>query len=645
MLEAQIKDEEGVFALKEEGKEGLYRLGAAGGFLRERADGGATPPDVRASDDKASSSLVSMDEVSCGREFMIGFWWFNCSLAMGFDLSLSGKDLGKLVLGCGVHVLALTLASPLLDSFLCNVVHYLELDSWMCFVTRDEILGFLLFLLEYSELGHALSKQIDVVFILLGLVRHARVRCYLGLTEMSFGCWLPLAKMILEYELYFRCPKLIDMRFGMLLRPSTIHTPKSSLPKATTDQMTSLPILDSASLLHVSYLMDELVEHTVEEETSGDVGNSHDMKQEQDMQIEAESGEKRWPGWPGESVFRILIPSNKVGSLIGRKGEFIKKMCEESKARIKILDGPPGAPERTVMISAKEEPDASVSPAMDGLLRVHKRIIDGLDGESGLAPSAAGNTLPTRLLVAATQAGSLIGKHGATIKSIQESCSSIVRVVELLFAKLSWIYADNLPPVALPDDRVVEIQGEPIGMHKAVELIAAHLRKFLVDRSVLPLFEKRPLPNMHMEQNMPPPQPWGHSQGLPPGAGSAYGGNPQFMSSRPHDSFYPPDLPPLEKQPHHGISMYGQNAPTAGVHSGANQQPQSMISQITQHMQILLSYADAVIGEAGSNISYIRRASGATITIQETRGVPGEMTVEISGTATQVQTAQQLIQA
>lgn len=62
-------------------------------------------------------------------------------------------------------------------------------------------------------------------------------------------------------------------------------------------------------------------------------------------------------------------------------------------------------------------------------------------------------------------------------------------------------------------------------------------------------------------------------------------------------------------------------------------------------MQIPLSYADAVIGGAGANISYIRRASGATITIQETRGVPGEMTVEIIGSAAQVQAAQQLIQA
>lgn len=58
--------------------------------------------------------------------------------------------------------------------------------------------------------------------------------------------------------------------------------------------------------------------------------------------------EKRWPGWPGENVFRILVPVQKVGSIIGRKGEYIKKTCEETKARIKILDGPPGIMERCV---------------------------------------------------------------------------------------------------------------------------------------------------------------------------------------------------------------------------------------------------------------------------------------------------------
>lgn len=49
--------------------------------------------------------------------------------------------------------------------------------------------------------------------------------------------------------------------------------------------------------------------------------------------------------------------------------------------------------------------------------------------------------------------------------------------------------AEHLPVFALPDDSIVEIQGEPEGLQKAVELIATHLRKFLVDRSVIGIFE------------------------------------------------------------------------------------------------------------------------------------------------------------
>lgn len=83
------------------------------------------------------------------------------------------------------------------------------------------------------------------------------------------------------------------------------------------------------------------------------------------------------------------------------------------------------------MISAKEELDASISPAMDGLLKVHKHTIDGLDKESGIAPP--GKAVFTRLLVPATQAGSLIGKHGATINSIQEASNCIVRILGIVF--------------------------------------------------------------------------------------------------------------------------------------------------------------------------------------------------------------------
>lgn len=72
-----------------------------------------------------------------------------------------------------------------------------------------------------------------------------------------------------------------------------------------------------------------------------------EQKPEIENALTTEVGD-RWPGWPGESVFRMLVPAQKVGSIIGRKGEYIKKMCEEAKARIKILDGPPGTAERAV---------------------------------------------------------------------------------------------------------------------------------------------------------------------------------------------------------------------------------------------------------------------------------------------------------
>ncbi|KAE8712161.1 Flowering locus K-like proteiny domain [Hibiscus syriacus] len=329
-------------------------------------------------------------------------------------------------------------------------------------------------------------------------------------------------------------------------------------------------------------------------------------------------GEKKWPGWPGESVFRMLVPAQKVGSIIGRKGEFIKKIVEETRARIKILDGPPGTTERAVMVSAKDEPDSSLPPAMDGLLRVHKRIVDGLEGDPSHAP-AVGTKVSTRLLVPASQAGSLIGKQGATVKSIQESSNCIVRVLG----------AEDLPVFSLQDDRVVEVVGDPAGVHKVVELIATHLRKFLVDRSIIPLFEMHMQRSNHQMDHMPPHQSWGPPQGVPPNAsgGAGYGHTQYMPPPRQHDNYYPPaDMPPhLEKQPHQGISAYGREAPMGHGSSNPQNAP-SMITQVTQQMQIPLSYADAVIGTAGASISYIRRASGATVTIQETRGVPSEMT-------------------
>lgn len=61
-------------------------------------------------------------------------------------------------------------------------------------------------------------------------------------------------------------------------------------------------------------------------------------------------------------------------------------------------------------------------------------------------------------------------------------------------------------------------------------------------------------------------------------------------------------------------------------------------------MQIPFSYAEDIIGIGGANIAIIRRSSGAIITVHESRGLADEITVEIKGTSSQVQLAQQLIQ-
>ena len=92
-------------------------------------------------------------------------------------------------------------------------------------------------------------------------------------------------------------------------------------------------------------------------------------------------------------------------------------------------------------MSAKEEPDSDFPPAVDGLLRVHKRIVDGLEGDNANAPNMGGK-VSTRLLVAASQAGSLIGKQGGTVKSIQEESNCIVRV--LGSGGLLWMSFDSL---------------------------------------------------------------------------------------------------------------------------------------------------------------------------------------------------------
>ncbi|KAM1724503.1 hypothetical protein ACFX11_022943 [Malus domestica] len=366
--------------------------------------------------------------------------------------------------------------------------------------------------------------------------------------------------------------------------------------------------------------------------------------------------DKRWPGWPGDCVFRLIVPVLKVGSIIGRKGELIKKMCEETRARIRVLDGAVGNPDRIVLISAREEPEVPLSPAMDAVIRIFKRVSGLTESEGSGAAGVAFCSI--RLLVASTQAINLIGKQGSLIKSIQESTGSSVRVLS----------GEEVPSYAAADERIVELQGEALKVLKAVEAVVAHLRKFLVDHSVIPLFEK-----MHstISQERQPDTTWADKSLLHTASQTGVSTNYPLSSKR--ESLFLERETQLESQlPSAGISLYGKDLSIYGKYpsiygqdpsvyrqgsiygqdpslssirsSGIGRPGAPIVTQIAQTMQIPLSYAEDIIGVEGSNIAFIRRSSGAILTVQESRGLPDEITVEIKGTSSQVQMAQQLIQ-
>ncbi|KAL0426657.1 UNVERIFIED_CONTAM: RNA-binding KH domain-containing protein PEPPER [Sesamum latifolium] len=285
-----------------------------------------------------------------------------------------------------------------------------------------------------------------------------------------------------------------------------------------------------------------------------------------------------------------------------------------------------------VLITGKEDPDAALPPAMDAIIRIFKRV-NGLpenDGD-GKGIGAAGTAFCLiRLLVASTQAISLIGKQGSLIKSIQESTGASVRVLS----------SDELPVYASSDERIVELQGEAVKVLKALEAVVGHLRKFLVDHSVLPLFEKSYNAPASQERQV---DAWSEKTLLHAIPQTSLGAD--YSASMKRDSLFLDRDSQMESHiPSSRLSLYGPEHGLGSRSSTIGHSGGPVVTQIAQTMQIPLAYAEDIIGVQGTNIDDIRRTSGAILTVQESRGLPEEITVEIKGTSSQVQAAQQLIQ-
>ncbi|XP_076872126.1 poly(rC)-binding protein 3 isoform X5 [Brachyhypopomus gauderio] len=148
-------------------------------------------------------------------------------------------------------------------------------------------------------------------------------------------------------------------------------------------------------------------------------------------------------------TIRLLMHGKEVGSIIGKKGDTVKKMREESSARINISEGT--CPERIVTITG---------PA-DAIFKAFAMIAYKFEDDivASMSNSQATSLPPVtlRLVVPASQCGSLIGKGGSKIKEMRESTGAQVQVA-----------GDMLPNST---ERAVTISGTPDAIVQCVRQI------------------------------------------------------------------------------------------------------------------------------------------------------------------------------
>uniref|UniRef100_A0A8D0G4R5 Poly(rC) binding protein 4 n=1 Tax=Sphenodon punctatus TaxID=8508 RepID=A0A8D0G4R5_SPHPU len=146
-----------------------------------------------------------------------------------------------------------------------------------------------------------------------------------------------------------------------------------------------------------------------------------------------------------------MLMHGKVHDSSGLKGETVKRIREQSSARITISEG--SCPERITTITG------STDAVFRAVSMIAFKLEEGLGtgGTNGGAVSKPPVTL--RLVIPASQCGSLIGKAGAKIKEIRETTGAQVQVA-----------GDLLPNST---ERAVTVSGVPEAIVQCVQQICA----------------------------------------------------------------------------------------------------------------------------------------------------------------------------
>lgn len=132
-------------------------------------------------------------------------------------------------------------------------------------------------------------------------------------------------------------------------------------------------------------------------------------------------------------TIRMIMSGKEVGSIIGKGGEIINSIREESGAKIHISDG--SVPERIVTVTGSTD---AILKAFNLIAKKFEEDSPEKNGENSGKSSSASNSSKApsgtslKLIVPASQCGSLIGKGGGKIKEIREVTGASVQVASEL---------------------------------------------------------------------------------------------------------------------------------------------------------------------------------------------------------------------
>jgi RNA-binding protein Nova len=135
-------------------------------------------------------------------------------------------------------------------------------------------------------------------------------------------------------------------------------------------------------------------------------------------------------------IFKILVSNNNAGSIIGKSGQTISDLQQQSSARIRLSqagDYFPGTNDRVCLLSGTVDTvKSAISLVLEKLHQLQIEADSKLESEdlAGTTESAdLKYNYSARILVPAAACGMLIGREGSTIKKIKDdACASSVRL-------------------------------------------------------------------------------------------------------------------------------------------------------------------------------------------------------------------------